>query len=232
MLLGDHRVAELVGLVVVLDDRARQRRALLDAEALGERAGGDVAHHHLERDDLDLADQLLAHVEAADEVGRHADLGQPHHQVFGDAVVEHALAGDDALLLVVEGGGVVLEVLDQRAGLGPLEQDLGLAFVDLPAAAHATVHGGIPRGSVGRRHRAPSIAQAGGEHNRTRARAYHVMRKGPRCAARSAARPRAPARAGPSVRLALRRARPDGSAPAVGKFAVMHRRIDGERRRG
>ena len=74
MLLGDHRVAERVVLVIIFDDRARQLRAFLDPEALGERAGGDVAHHHLERDDLDLPDQLLAHVEAADEVGRHADL--------------------------------------------------------------------------------------------------------------------------------------------------------------
>ena len=57
-------------------------------------------------------------------------------RILGDAVVEHALAGDRALLLVVEGGGVVLEVLDERAGLGPLEQDLGLAFVDAAAAGH------------------------------------------------------------------------------------------------
>ncbi len=41
---------------------------------------------------------------------------------------------------VVEGGGVVLEVLDERAGLGTLVEDLGLAFVDAAAA----VHGGIP----------------------------------------------------------------------------------------
>ena len=82
VLLADHRVVERVVLVVVLDDRARQRRALLHAEALGERACGHVAHHHLERDDLDLLDQLLAHVQAAHEVGRDADLGQPQHQVL------------------------------------------------------------------------------------------------------------------------------------------------------
>ena len=99
-------------------------------------AGGDVAHHHLQRDDLHLADQLLAHVQAADEMGGDADLGQPQHQVFADAVVEHALAGDHALLGAVEGGGVVLEVLHQGARLRPLEQDLGLAFVELAAAGH------------------------------------------------------------------------------------------------
>ena len=136
VLLRHHRVAELVVLVVVLDDRARQRRAFGDAEALGERAGRDVAHHHLERDDLDLAHQLLAHVEAAHEMRRDADLGELHHQEFADAVVEHALAGDRAALLVVEGGGVVLEILDERAGLGAFEQHLGLAFVDLLASRH------------------------------------------------------------------------------------------------
>ena len=73
MLVGDHRVAERVVLVIIFDDRAGQLRAFLDPEPLGERACGDVADHDLDRDDLDLADQLLAHVEAADEVGRDAD---------------------------------------------------------------------------------------------------------------------------------------------------------------
>ena len=63
---------------------------------LAKRAGRDVAHDDLERDDLDLAHQLLAHVEAAHEMRRHADLVELQHQVFADAVVEHALAGDRA----------------------------------------------------------------------------------------------------------------------------------------
>ena len=50
--------------------------ALLEPEARRQRAGGDVAHDHLEGNDLDLADQLLAHVEAAHEVRRHADLAE------------------------------------------------------------------------------------------------------------------------------------------------------------
>ena len=59
--------------------------------------------------------------------------------MFRNTVIEHALAADRALLLRVERGGVVLEILDQRAGLGALVQDLGLAFVDLAAASHAAV---------------------------------------------------------------------------------------------
>ncbi len=136
MLLRDHRIAELVVLVVVLDDRTRQHGALGDAEALGEASGGDVADDHLDRDDLDLADELLAHVEAAHEMRRHADLVELGHEIFADAVVEHALAGDRALLLVVEGGGVVLEILHDGARLRPLEENLGLAFVNLPASGH------------------------------------------------------------------------------------------------
>jgi hypothetical protein len=86
--------------------------------------------------DLDFADQLLAHVETLQEVRRQADIVQLHHHEFGDAVVEHALAVEHGALLVVEGRRVVLEVLDKRARLGTLVQDLRLAFVDLPALDH------------------------------------------------------------------------------------------------
>ena len=112
-------------------------------------AGGDVAHHHLDRDDLDLPDQLLAHVEAADEMGRDADRAEQGEDMLGDAVVEHALAGDRALLLGVEGGRVVLEILDQRARLGTLVEDLGLAFVDLAAAGHGRFVSGLEQARPG-----------------------------------------------------------------------------------
>jgi hypothetical protein len=69
-------------------------------------------------------------------VRRHPRLVEAGHQIFGDAVVEHALAGDRAALLIVEGARVVLEVLHERAGLGSLEQHFGFAFVDAAAAAH------------------------------------------------------------------------------------------------
>ena len=111
-------------------------RAFLDAEPLGHRSGRHVAHDDFERNDLDFLDQLLAHVEALDEMGRHADRAQLGHQIFADAVVEHALAVEHGFLRRVERGGVVLEILDQRAGLGPLVEDLGLAFVDHAPALH------------------------------------------------------------------------------------------------
>ena len=126
-----------VVLVVELDDRPRQLLALGDAEALRERAGGVVAHHHLERDHLDHADQLLAHVEPADEVRRHADGVQPGHEVLAEPVVQHALALDRRLLLGVERGRLVLEVLDQRVRLRSFVENLRLALIDQPASGHA-----------------------------------------------------------------------------------------------
>src|SRR2546422_9703682 len=59
--------------------------------------------------------------------------------IFRDAVVEDALALDDIVLLRIEGGRVVLEVLDQRSRLRSLVEDLGLAFIDATTAAHRRV---------------------------------------------------------------------------------------------
>jgi hypothetical protein len=139
VLLRHHGIAELVVLVIELDDRARQLRALLDAQALRQRARGDIAHDHLERNDLDLANQLLAHVEPLDEVGRHADVVEVLEDVLGDPVVEDPLAFDDLVLLCIEGGRVVLEVLDQRSRFRSFVEDLRLAFVDAATAAHRGV---------------------------------------------------------------------------------------------
>ena len=72
-------------------------------------------------------------------MGGHADRVQLRHQIFADAVVEHALAVEHRLFGGVEGGGVVLEILDQGARLRPLIEDFGLAFVDHPAAFHENV---------------------------------------------------------------------------------------------
>jgi hypothetical protein len=141
VLLRHHGIAQLIGLVIVLDDRTGELGALRDAEPLGQRAGGDVADDHLDRNDLDLTHQLLAHVKAPHEVGRHADLAQLGHQEFGDPVVQDPLARDGATLLVIEGGRIVLEILHQSARLRPFEEDLGLALVDPPASCH----GGLPK---------------------------------------------------------------------------------------
>src|SRR5262245_19743496 len=134
-----HRVVELVVLVVELDDRTRQLRAFLDAEALRQRAGRDIAHHDFKRNDLHLADQLLAHVEPANEVRRHPDIVEVLEYIFRDSVVEDALAFDHLVLFGIEGGRVILEMLNQRSRLGALIEDLRLAFVNAASAAHRSV---------------------------------------------------------------------------------------------
>ena len=142
VLFSHHRVLQRVVLVIILDDRARQPCALGNAESLGQRTRGHVAHNHLDRDDLDFADQLLTHVEPADEMRGHADLTEAQHQILAVAVVQHALAGDGALFLGVERGGVILEILHEGSGFRPFEQDLGFALVELAAAGHWRFLGG------------------------------------------------------------------------------------------
>src|ERR1700694_1146456 len=139
VLLRHHRVAERVVLVIELNDRARQLGTFLDAESLAQRAGCDISHHHFQRDDLHLPNQLLAHIEPAEEMGGHADVVEVLEQVLGDPVVEHALAFDHLMLFRIEGGRIVLEMLDQRSRLGALIEDLRLAFIAAAAAAHRGV---------------------------------------------------------------------------------------------
>ena len=133
MLFGDHGVVELILLQIEFDDRAGQGRALVDAQPLAHRTGDDVAANDLQRNDLDLADQLFAQVQSLDEMVGHADAVQARHDELADAVVDNALAFQLGLFLAVEGGGVVLEILDQGAGLGSFVEDLGLALVNLLA---------------------------------------------------------------------------------------------------
>jgi hypothetical protein len=126
----------MVVLVIKLDNRARQLGTFLDAEALRQRSRRHIPHHHLQRHNLNFANQLFAHVEAADEVGRHPDIVEVLKQVLRDPVVEDALALDHLVFLGVERGRIVLEVLDQGSRLRSLVKDLGLAFINAAPTAH------------------------------------------------------------------------------------------------
>ncbi len=66
-------------------------------------------------------------------------MGQTGEHIFADAIVDHALAVDRAAFLRVERSRVVLEILDQRTGLGTLVQDFGFAFIDLAATGHGSI---------------------------------------------------------------------------------------------
>ena len=114
-------------LVVKLDDRARQDRAFLDAELRRNGAGGNIAHDDLERNDLYFLDQLLAHVQTLNKMGRDAHFVEIDENVLGYAVVQHAFAVNDFVLFRIESGRIVFEKLYQRAGFGALIKDFALA---------------------------------------------------------------------------------------------------------
>jgi hypothetical protein len=93
-----------------------------------------------------ILDELLAHIEPAHEMRRHTDRVQLRHQIFGNAVVEDALAFDSDFLGGVGRRGVVLEILDQRTGLGTLIEDLALALVNHAPALHGVLPSRVPCG--------------------------------------------------------------------------------------
>src|SRR5262249_559171 len=70
---------------------------------------------------------------------RHADVVEVLKHVFRNPVVEDPLALDHLMLLRIGGGRVILEVLNQSSRLGPLIEDLGLAFIDAATAVHGRV---------------------------------------------------------------------------------------------
>ena len=96
MFLGHHRVLERVVLVVVVfDDRARQLVVHAECRSCFEiPPAATLRTTTSSRDDLDLADKPLAHVEAADEMRGNAD-PPTHHQAFAMRLFNSALAGDD-----------------------------------------------------------------------------------------------------------------------------------------
>ena len=69
-------------------------------------------------------------------MGRNTDLAYACHQELGNPVIDHTLTGDRSLFLVIERGGVVLEVLDQGSRFRAFEKDFSLPLVDTSAAGH------------------------------------------------------------------------------------------------
>ena len=72
-------------------------------------------------------------------MSRHPDVVEVLEYVFGDSVVEDTLTFDHLVLLGVEGGRVVLEMLNQRSRLRAFIKDLRLALVNTATAAHGRV---------------------------------------------------------------------------------------------
>ena len=161
--LGDQGITQRIILVIILDQCVRQRLTLFDAQPLADRTGSNVADHHFDGNDLNLPNQLLAHVQAADEMGGDANMRKAGEHMFTDAIVDNTLAVDRALFLSIEGGGIILEILDDRARFGAFIEDFGLAFVDLAATGHAAfleVYRGNEKTSPGKASRS-ATARAG-----------------------------------------------------------------------
>ena len=76
VVLDDEGIAELVVLVAHLEERAGEHLALFHAEALTERAGGDVADDDLKRHDLDALDYLVRVVDLLDKMRLYAVIGE------------------------------------------------------------------------------------------------------------------------------------------------------------
>ena len=72
-------------------------------------------------------------------MGRDAHFTELLKQELGDPVIEDALTFNAVLFFLVERGCIVLEVLDERARFWSLIQDLGLALVNPPPAAHGCI---------------------------------------------------------------------------------------------
>jgi hypothetical protein len=70
---------------------------------------------------------------------RHPDVVEVLEDILGDAVVEDALALNHLVLLGIERGGIVLEVLNQSAWFRSLVEDLRLAFINAATAAHRSI---------------------------------------------------------------------------------------------
>ena len=131
MRIVDHGIAQFVVLIAEFQHRALQLRALRQAQALGKRTGGDVAHDHFQGHDGHFLHQRfpggkLLHVVRGNALGfQHA------HQVIGHAVVDLALAGDGALFEAVESGRVVLIIHNVQIFVRRGEYFFGLALIQL-----------------------------------------------------------------------------------------------------
>src|SRR3546814_5419441 len=109
------------------------------------------------RSDFHLPHKLFAHVGAAEEMGRDTNLRQQCENMLGNAVSQYTLTADGAFFLRIEGGRVILEILDDGAGLSPFIEDLGFAFINLAATGHA----GVPTHETCNRNNMPRRRESG-----------------------------------------------------------------------
>ena len=125
----DERVAQRVILIGKLQGGLVKDHPLLHPVALGEGAGGKVAHNDLQGNDGHPLDQGFPRAELPNQVGGDSDLLQTLHKQVGHLVVDDALAADGPFLQTVEGGSVVLVRDDELLRVLGFVDLFGLPFV-------------------------------------------------------------------------------------------------------
>jgi hypothetical protein len=94
----------------------------------------------LDRNDLDFADQLFAHVQAADEVRRNTDLAEPFTKMYSEMrLLMTPLPSIWACFLLLKAVASSLKCWTMRARLRAFVEDLGFAFVDAATLVHEVV---------------------------------------------------------------------------------------------
>ena len=136
VIVVDQGIVQRVALQEEFENRLRQPRALLDAIALGHRAGADVAHDALDRNHLHRAHQRFALVQYADEMRWNAGGGELAHDVGIELVVGLALAFQLGELRPVERRHVVSIMHDEHVGIVGGIHGLGLAAIQFLPLFH------------------------------------------------------------------------------------------------
>ena len=140
------RVAQRVVLVVVFDDRARQAGALRDAQALARLPAATL------RTTTSSGMISTSRISCSRMFSRRTKwVGMP---ISASRSIRYSLMRLFSTPLPVmmpffcalNGGGVVLEILHEGAGLRTLEQDLGFSLIELSAAGHGDSLAGVSRG--------------------------------------------------------------------------------------
>src|SRR5680860_997963 len=134
---AEQRVTEIIILEVVLDNRrVLEIRPLLVTYPLGEGTCRDIPHHELHREHVQPADAHGRLPFSPQEVSRYTGFLQNLEEPDGDSVVHPTLGGDGTLLLAVERGGGILEILDVDIRIFRGVNDLSFTLVELVASGH------------------------------------------------------------------------------------------------
>ena len=113
----DERVFQLVVVVPQVHDGIGVTETFLHTQSGCQRSGNPVVDHHLQRDNLDLAAQLLFFPEQLDEMGFYAVLVQVIQQNGRYLVVQRTLSLETGPFYIVIGNRHVLVTENHLVGM-------------------------------------------------------------------------------------------------------------------